>query len=973
MEALNPPKRRKTLKEPVSIQQMRDGVVLEAVYVRYCNEIIHFMTWLYERDDDLELPWLTDLGRQTVDSAEVVFDGESAKTHRARVKAAWMERLRLAKTEPIVHVDRMDAEGVMEYVASAAHHITGRPLTLQGYNGKRSAIHHLIRCHNGKGPGEDYLQDISTLWSGFRRKNNLLKRKRAEDNTENANGDDGDNNSDDEDDSDEFKEGKVAMSPELYRSVCKWLVEYGSTDSIAAACFICLTWNLACRSHNTAELKFSHMSWTKFDCMQINFRHTKTDVEGKSKRKQRNLYSNINEYYIDFPFLLGLYLSCCFTPTASQGGGYQLFPGSHKATTKRMRDALQMILRLHENEVTSLGYSNVKDIGLHSIRKGAASYLASMPCGPSPVAICHRAGWSTGKVLDIYFQQLQSGDEFVGRCLSMLNFMSSDFAKSPAYFDPAIASAEFISDSVAEIFPCFHEIGSIRRILQQCLASLIHHRTSVLGFEPNHPARNCIDLFSNTEMMELGVAAVRIDNMWDTNNHISGVPPHIKELADLADLKEQLKASTESLFTRLKNSTENFFRARRLGGGEITEELLIKLIKDASNSAREDMQQHLESLFSSHRVFPEQMTGATGSQSAWNRSDGLPSDFRWPSTTILDLWRKWHIGNGSRGIPPLKELLPADVKFLDNVPLTEGEQNREKHTTDKRRNAGKTLSDIKFICNYIEEQATLHHGFTEITVSNMMPAFNKVMVAWDALSQDRSKHTRFDQLKWRTVVREARSRKKIESQVPFRVDTPVVQPTIQPRSHNRNRGDNNRSRGATNQSRGAATRSRGTSVSNTGGDLTFEEAFQDVPLHVEKTPHQAVRQEELELQLALEALDDFQDFEREHARNFERNSGLFVVPTQRGTEPNHGHNSVVERQQYAQHLNRALNRPAPTPARGRCPIANCTFDNLVADHPCYNDACSKFVHNLCAQGAGLTSTDNELNMYCSIACKNTKE
>ena len=206
-EALNPPKRLKTLKEPVSIQQMQDGAVLD------CNEIIHFMTWLYKRDNHLELPWLTELGRQTVDAAEVVFDGESPRTHRARVKAAWMERFRLAETEPIVHVDRMNAEGVMEYVASAAHHITGKPLTLQGYNGKRSAVHHLIRCHNGIGPGEEYLQDISTLWSGFHRHNNLLKRKKLENDTENANGDDGDNNSDDEDDSDDFKEANYRAAP----------------------------------------------------------------------------------------------------------------------------------------------------------------------------------------------------------------------------------------------------------------------------------------------------------------------------------------------------------------------------------------------------------------------------------------------------------------------------------------------------------------------------------------------------------------------------------------------------------------------------------------------------------------------------------------------------------------------------------------------------------------------------------------
>lgn len=467
MDTNNPAKRRKILSNPVTVKQMQDGVVLKTVYERYCNEIIHFIRWSYDRDPGLESPWLTELGKETVQSTEAEIGGESARVRQKRIKTAWMERISLAKQDPIFHIDRIDPESVMIYVASAANQRSGKALTLTGYNGKRSAIFHLIRCHNGKGPSDEYLQGMATLWRGFSRETNKKRKRGSEDNTDDANDNENDNDSDDEDDSDEFKEGKVAMSPQLYRSVCKWLVDYGSNDSIAAACFICLTWNLACRSHNTAELQFSHMSWTKFDCMQINFRHTKTDVEGKDKRKQRNLYSNVMEYYIDFPFLLGLYLSCCFTSTSSQGGGYQLFPGSHKATTKRIRDTLQKVLRIHEHEVISMGYSNVNDIGLHSIRKGAASYLASMPGGPSPVAICHRAGWSTGKVLDIYFQQLQSGDEFVGRCLSMLNFMSSDFAKSPAYFDPDTVLAEFTADCVAAVFPCFYEIGGIHRILQQ--------------------------------------------------------------------------------------------------------------------------------------------------------------------------------------------------------------------------------------------------------------------------------------------------------------------------------------------------------------------------------------------------------------------------------------------------------------------------------------------------------------------------
>ncbi|GAX20105.1 hypothetical protein FisN_18Lu046 [Fistulifera solaris] len=93
------------------------------------------------------------------------------------------------------------------------------------YNGKRAPIFHLCRCHNRKGPEEEYLQQMNTLWKGFSCFINR-KSKRGPHNVE-------DNVAKEQDDSDDFKEGKVAMSPQLYRSVCKWLVEFGSKKTIA--------------------------------------------------------------------------------------------------------------------------------------------------------------------------------------------------------------------------------------------------------------------------------------------------------------------------------------------------------------------------------------------------------------------------------------------------------------------------------------------------------------------------------------------------------------------------------------------------------------------------------------------------------------------------------------------------------------------------------------------------------------------
>ena len=80
-----------------------------------------------------------------------------------------------------------------------------------------------------------------------------------------------------------------------------------------------------------------------------------------------------------------------------------------------------------------MGYNSITDIGIHLIRKGAASYLALLPGGPSPAAICLQGGWTMGQVKDIYFHQMQAGDEFTGRCISLLNMTSGEFASLPAF------------------------------------------------------------------------------------------------------------------------------------------------------------------------------------------------------------------------------------------------------------------------------------------------------------------------------------------------------------------------------------------------------------------------------------------------------------------------------------------------------------------------------------------------------------
>jgi hypothetical protein len=265
---------RLVLENSVTLQEMEDGIVDKGVYSRYCNEIIHLLTWINEN----EPTWLTEYGQGRYNELLVLQEGENKNARRKRIKEAWMEMLRNSRHKPIVHVGNITpARVLVGFISKQANQVTLKPLSPAGYGGKRTAVFHLMRCHNGKGPSQDFQDEMAALWKGFSRttkKKKMRARRNADpdidgDAAETESGSDVDDDEED-DDRDEFKEGKEPMSPELFRCVCKWLVEWGNSDGIFAALFIVLSWNLVCRGMNTAKIRLSHLKWSVFDTLQIS-------------------------------------------------------------------------------------------------------------------------------------------------------------------------------------------------------------------------------------------------------------------------------------------------------------------------------------------------------------------------------------------------------------------------------------------------------------------------------------------------------------------------------------------------------------------------------------------------------------------------------------------------------------------------------------------------------------------------------
>ena len=281
---------------PITYQQMVEGVVDQGVGSKYVNEILLLMDWAFANQKD----WLCEDVLAAYPTVNTQTTGESYKQFRKRVKNHYTMLLRNAKNVPVFAVDKVTVQRFMEYLASQAHYLTGRVLKSGSYGTKRSAFRHMFRLHNGRGFSAEFENELALAWRGFMRtmaKNNEQKAHQQHKKSTDAGDDDDDNsvstNNDDDDDRDEFKEGKDPMSPELFRCICRWAIERGTLEGVFLACFLVWTWNLCCRGHNTARVRFSHMTSAGLsDALGVFFRHTKTDQTGTdSKKHQQNIYS----------------------------------------------------------------------------------------------------------------------------------------------------------------------------------------------------------------------------------------------------------------------------------------------------------------------------------------------------------------------------------------------------------------------------------------------------------------------------------------------------------------------------------------------------------------------------------------------------------------------------------------------------------------------------------------------------------
>jgi hypothetical protein len=162
----------------------------------------------------------------------------------------------------------------------------------------------------------------------------------------------------------------------------------------------------------------------------------------------------------------------------------KLFPG--KSQELRFSDLLKSVLVVNQVVIKrDFGY-DITQLGKHSIWKGASSYLVSLPGGPAAAATSIRGGWSICGVKDWYWQYMESGDRFVGQCLTLLPILHVNFAISPLFFNTAMDEecTRWVHHLMLAQFPVLGTITCLGTLCRMCLASLLYHCEWIIGFVP---------------------------------------------------------------------------------------------------------------------------------------------------------------------------------------------------------------------------------------------------------------------------------------------------------------------------------------------------------------------------------------------------------------------------------------------------------------------------------------------------------
>ena len=380
---------------------------------------------------------------------------------------------------------------------------------------------------------------------------------------------------------------------------------------------------------------------------------------------------------------------------------------------------------------------------------GSATLVAS-GCVVSPPmsAICLRAGWSMGSVKDRYIHHKSAGDQFVGRTVTGLSCLSTEFACSPCYFDFTEVEDEESMREMLDVHIQSNLIGGktltprIRYMSNFLLACLCYHYEYLR--ENLHPRNQLLNspIFSHCPKSLRECAVVKFPwNKTRDTPFLTGVPPHILIMSDMKRFETRLDEVLADLMSGFKEELDK----RDVGGGMHH----AVQIQDEIQKLREELKNvrvaggRGDALGGISEGDGNMQRRAT-LHSYNGRFNILPQNYEIPALTLASFLVFYLIGNPNEGIPPFRIVKPIDLK---------------RSNKDQKVNA-KVLTDMRKMMGHVEkagrgldkweDDAT---KWTPSLVTDLYEAVN-----WKFRIPPKRGTRRFEALTWKTYFNMVQAR-----------------------------------------------------------------------------------------------------------------------------------------------------------------------------------------------------------------------
>jgi hypothetical protein len=474
-----------------------------------------------------------------------------------------------------------------------------------------------------------------------------------------------------------LQEGRSPLTFTGYLSLAKMLLAYSPFGWV----YFILTWNLMCRSNNTGKIHLSHCK-LNMDCIAVTFARTKSDQGGESQNQnEKHIYANPLMPEICPMLALGVWL-CTRSFNSAAHDTFRLFDGPkpHERFSKLFA---QILKRVPENSELR---GQIKDLGVHSERKGSSTYVLSLSTTISAIAVYLRAGWSIGNVQDRYIFSGSGSDQVVGRAVAGLPINSTDFGTLPPHFTLADHDAMRAVGWNLLIVGYDQLPNTFKDIVPMLIANIIFHVEWLRATLPeNHPLF-CSSVF--TKSFDIGGRRQTIvqhfrekivcGKMFDpvTRMQATGVPPHLTLLGAIAKLEDAL-LRLERHITDTCSVIPNQVKELILQNFQF--EGTLPITRTDFENFRTEMTRVITDALLQHGPRRETETsGSTGGGNTIRQNNSghefdvyfwggkahlIPESFEWPhNITMRAMWLLYHFGDSGRRITAYRKIQRTSLR-----------------------------------------------------------------------------------------------------------------------------------------------------------------------------------------------------------------------------------------------------------------------------------------------------------------------